>query len=757
METPCGQRVAVGEHEGAVNRVPNRRSEIVIGEERFERLEDVDRVTVSAERYVMSEPLEQRLVIKEGELFLYTNLEGNVPAAEISPLGLYFRDTRYLSRLEMTVGGRPPVLLSSTAERDFVCSMEFANLQMKGADGRSIPQASVHVRRTRLLADRLYELLRVKNFNPEPVEVSIELAFGADFADMFEVRGTRRRRRGTRLAPKGTSRSITLAYLGLDEALRKTVVSFAQVPARIEGTHAVFHVHLEPRERKVLKFSVEVQGPGTPEAASDGDFNTKLGEVRRDYERWFAESSDIFTDNEQFTAVLRRAERDIRMLLARTRYGRLLMAGVPWFVAPMGRDALLASLETLMLDPRPAIETLQALTKLQGRSDNVFREEEPGKIMHEMRQGELAALKAIPHTPYYGAIDTTPLYLLLLCETVMWTGDLDFFELLREPIDAALRWIDQYGDIDGDGFVEYRRRSRQGLVNQGWRDSHNAIVHADGSIAEGPIALSEVQAYVYYAKRRLAELFGALGDIELSERLQAEAQALKLRFNERFWMEDEQYVAMALDGRKQQVRTIASTAGHCLWSRIVDDEHVSAVAQRLLSPDMFSGWGVRTISKVSASYNPMSYFNGSVWPLDNAIIARALKKLGYTAEANKIATGLFEAALTQEYHRLPEVFCGFTKQAVNKPVSYPMACSPEAGSAGALYMILQEILGIYANAEENILYVHNPVLPSWLNEVDVNHLNVGRSTLSLRFRREGAKTSFSVRDKQGAVRVVVVE
>lgn len=740
-----------------MSRAPNRRSEIVIGEERFERLEDADRVTVSAERYVMSEPLEQRLVIKEGELFLYTDLEGHIPAAEISPLGLYFRDTRYVSRLEMTIGGRPPVLLSSTAERDFVCSMEFANLQMKGADGKTIPQASVHVRRTRLISDRLYELLRVKNFNPEPIEVSIELAFGADFADMFEVRGTRRRRRGTRLAPKTTGKTITLAYLGLDDALRKTVVSFAEAPARIEGTHAVFRVRLEPRERKVIKFSVEVQAPGVPEAAPDGDFNTKLGEVRRDYERWFAESSDIFTDNEQFTAVLRRAERDIRMLLARTRYGRLLMAGVPWFVAPMGRDALLASLETLMLDPRPAIETLQALTKLQGRGDNVFREEEPGKIMHEMRQGELAALKAIPHTPYYGAVDTTPLYLLLLCETVMWTGDLDFFELLREPIDAALKWIDRYGDLDGDGFVEYRRRSRQGLLNQGWRDSHNAIVHADGSIAEGPIALAEVQAYVYYAKRRLAELFGALGDIELSERLQAEAQALKLRFNERFWMDDEQYVAMALDGQKRQVKTIASTAGHCLWSRIVDDEHVPAVAQRLLSPDMFSGWGVRTISKVSLAYNPMSYFNGSVWPLDNAIIARALKKLGYTAEANKIATGLFEAALTQEYYRLPEVFCGFTKQAVNKPVSYPMACSPEAGSAGAMYMILQEILGIYANAEENILYVHNPVLPSWLSEVDVNNLNVGRSTLSLRFRREGAKTSFSVRDKQGAVRVVVVE
>ena len=733
-----------------------RQAEIVIGDERFEALDEQGRITVSAERYLMSETEQQRLVVKEGELFLYTDTAGGIPPDEESPLGLYFHDTRFLSRLEMTVGGRPPVLLSSTAERDFVCSMELTNLEMKGADGRRIPQASVHLRRTRLIADRVYELLRIKNFNDRSVEVEIALSFGADFADMFEVRGTLRRRRGTRLAPKANGAAITLAYLGLDQVLRKTVISFQERPARSDGGTAVFRVKLAPHERKVLKFSIEAALPDGP-PAGEGDFNVKLGEVRRDYERWFAESSDIFTDNEQFTAVLRRAERDLRMLMARTRYGRLVMAGVPWFAAPMGRDAVLSALETLMLDPRPAVETLQALTKQQGTSDNVFREEEPGKILHEIRQGELAALKAIPHTPYFGSVDVTPLYLLLVCETVMWTGDLDFFELLRVPIEMALKWIDQYGDLDGDGFVEYRRRSRAGLVNQGWRDAGNAIVHADGTPAQGPIALAEVQGYVYYAKRRLAALFGALGDVELSERLQAEAGELKRRFNERFWMEDEEYVAMALDGQKRQVKTIASSAGHCLWARIVDDEFVPAVARRLLSPDMFSGWGVRTISKVSPAYNPMSYYNGSVWPLDNAIIARGLKKLGYSHDANRIATGLFEAALAHDYYRLPELFCGFTKQAVNKPVDFPMACSPDAGSAGAMIMILQEILGIYANAEENILYVHNPVLPKWLSEVDVSNLHVGHSTVSVRFRREAAQTSFSVRDKQGGVRIVVVE
>ena len=733
-----------------------RQAEIVVGDERFEALDEQGRLTVSAERYLMSETEQKRLVIKEGELFLYTDTAGAIPPEEASPLGLYFRDTRFLSRLELTVGGRPPVLLSSTAERDFVCSMELTNLQVKGVDGRRIAQASIHLRRTRLISDRVYELLRIKNFNDHPVEFEVALSFGADFADMFEVRGTLRRRRGTRLAPKANDESITLAYLGLDGVLRKTVITFQERPTRCEGGRAVFRVRLAPHERHVIKFSIEARLPdATP--SGDSDFNVKLGQVRRDYERWFAESSDIFTDNEQFTEVLRRAERDLRMLLTRTKYGRLIVAGLPWFAAPMGRDAVLAALETLMLDVRPAVETLQALTKLQGTSDNVFREEEPGKILHEIRQGELAALRAIPHTPYYGSVDVTPLYLLLVCETVMWTGDLDFFELLRTPLEKALAWIDHYGDRDGDGFVEYQRRSRAGLVNQGWRDASNAVMHADGTPAEGPIALAEVQGYVYYAKRRLAALFGALGDVEIAERLQAEASELKRRFNERFWMEDEQYVAMALDGQKRQVKTIASSAGHCLWARIVDDEFVPAVAQRLLGPDMFSGWGVRTISKVSPAYNPMSYYNGSVWPLDNAIIARGLKKLGYAQEANRIATGLFEAALTQDYYRLPELFCGFTKQAVSKPVDFPMACSPDAGSAGAMLMILQEILGIYANAEENILYVHSPVLPRWLSEVDVSNLHVGHSTLSLRFRREATRTSFSVRDKQGGVRVVVVE
>jgi glycogen debranching enzyme len=734
----------------------NDRGEIVVGDELFTARDYERPASAAAERYVMGETRQRRLVIMEGELFMYTDGLGNIPFVDHTSLGLYFQDTRFLSRLELHIGGRPPVLLSSTADRDYAETVELTNLEAKTTTGRRLPQASIHVRRHRVVADRVSELLRLRNYRNEPVEVFVDLFFDNGFADLFEVRGHRRSRRGTVLAPKVGERSLTLAYLGLDDVLRKTVITFDKAPESIHEGRVRFRLKFEPRERVVLGFDIQVVAPGAPDAVAE-DFTEKLGRLRHDYDQVAAEATDIFTDDEQFTELLRRGQRDLRMLTARTAHGTLPLAGVPWFVAPFGRDAIIAGLETLMLDARPAAETVRALTRLQGKVDNQFREEEPGKIMHELRRGELANLKAIPHTPYYGAADTTPLYLLLLCELVRWTGDLEFFELLHEPITAALRWIDEDGDRDGDGFVEYQRRSRAGLANQGWRDSQDAIVHADGTPATGAIALAEVQGYVYHAKRRLAGLFGELGDVELAQRLQAEAVELKRRFNERFWMEDEQYVAMALDGEKRQVKTVGSSAGHCLFSRIVADEFVPAVVRRLFAPDMFTGWGVRTMSKEAAGFNPISFYNGSVWPFDNALIVAGLKKLGYAQEAMRLAGGLIDAAFGHEYFRLPELFCGFARQAIDRPVSFPMACSPDAGAAGAVFLILQALLGLYPAAEENALYVHNPSLPKKLNEVSVTNLRVGRTTMNLRFRREGSQTTFSVRDKQGGARIVVIE
>jgi glycogen debranching enzyme len=697
-----------------------------------------------------------RLAIKEGDLFLYSDALGQVPGTENSVLGLYHRDTRYLNRCELTIAGRQPVLLSSTAERCYSSTVELTNLETHTPDGHVLPQATVHVRRTRFLADRFHELLRVRNYHHAEVQLVLDLYFNSDFADLFEVRGQRRRKRGTVLPQKVEGNTLTLAYLGLDDIPRKTVITFTDPPESIKQGRARYRLRLAAGERAVLRYDVQIDAPNAPEPR-EGDVSAKLGALRHDHERWDSGATDIFTDNEQVNQVLRRAQDDLRMLSADVDGYRIPLAGLPWFMAPFGRELVIVGLETLLLDLRWSQAAVDFLGHRQGVHDNAFREEQPGKIMHELRRGELASLHAVPHTPYFGSVDATPLWLLLAAELTMWTGDLDGFDLRRDSVAAALKWIDEYGDLDGDGFVEYERRSRMGLRNQGWRDAGDAVLHLDGTPAHGPIALAETQGYVYYAKRRLAAIYGQLGDVEAAERLSREASTLKRRFNERFWMEDQGFFAMALDGDKQQVKSVCSTIGHALWSRIVADEHVAAVVKRLMAPDMFTGWGVRTFSKDMSGYNPVSFYNGSVWPFDTAIIANGMKKHGYANESNRLVRGLVEAAIAHEYARLPELFCGFTRQAINRPVSYPMACSPDAGSAGALYLTIQSMVGIYAQAEENTVYVHNPVLPRWLGEITFANLKVGRTTMRLRFRREGSQTTFSVLDKQGPGRIVMVE
>jgi glycogen debranching enzyme len=712
--------------------------------------------TTIAERYVMSGGRVTRLAINEGDLFFYSDALGQALGVENSVLGLYHRDTRYLSRCELTIAGRQPALLSSTAERGYAATVELTNLEAHGADGRLLPQASLHVRRTRVLADRFHELVRVRNFHHADVEVLLDLFFDADFADLFEVRGMRRRKRGTLSPQKVEGNVLTLSYLGLDDVLRQTVITFVDPPESIKHGRARFRLRMAPGERVVVRYHVRIEAPDAPEPR-EGDVNAKLGSLRREHERWDSGATDIFTDNEHVNQALRRAQDDLRMLSTAVDGYRVPLAGLPWFAAPFGREMVIVGLETLLLDLRWAQAAVDFLARHQGRHDSTFREEQPGKIMHELRRGELANVHAIPHTPYFGSIDATPLWLLLVAELTMWTGDLDGFDMRRDAVAAALSWLAEHGDLDGDGFVEYGRRSRLGLRNQGWRDAGDAVLHPDGAPAEGPIALAETQGYVYYAKRRLAAIYGQLGDVEAAERMSQEAAELKRRFNERFWMEDEGFFAMALDGEKRQVKSICSTIGHALWSRIVADEHVAAVVERLMAPDMYTGWGVRTFSKEMTGYNPVSFYNGSVWPYDTAIIANGMKKHGFAQESNRLVLGLVEAAVGHEYARLPELFCGFTRRSISKPVAFPMACSPDAASAGALFLTIQSMVGIYAQAEENTVYVHNPALPRWLGEITFANLTVGRTTMRLRFRREGSQTTFSVLGKEGPGRIVVVE
>jgi glycogen debranching enzyme len=502
--------------------------------------------------------------------------------------------------------------------------------------------------------------------------------------------------------------------------------------------------------------TIEPDAGGEP-TASAPDFDHAVHELRRSYEEWERESTRIVTDNELFNELLDRSLRDLRALYTKVNGGGVLAAGIPWYVTIFGRDSLIAAHQFLTVNTRPAREALEVLAARQGTEVNDWRDEQPGKILHEVRDGELARAGILPHSPYYGSVDSTPWFIIVYAQHLRWTGDLAFARELLPAAEAAMRWIDEYGDQDGDGFVEYLSRSPRGIRNQGWKDSHDAIVHIDGELAEPPIALAEVQGYVYLAKTRMADVYRALGRPEDGLRLEREAERLKARFNEAFWMEEERFFAGALDADKRQVRTPMSNPGHCLYCGIVEEDKALPLAKGLLAPDMFSGWGVRTMSLSAAAYNPMSYHNGSVWPHDNALIAAGLKRYRFVRATNRVTTALFDAAVSADYLRLPELFCGFTRRTPNRPVSYPIACSPQAWAAGAPFLMLQAILGLSARAHENLLTVNLPHLPSWLNTVEVRNLRVGQSSVSMVFRREGEITSFSLLSREGDLRVVMEE
>jgi glycogen debranching enzyme len=699
------------------------------------------------------------LAVKEGETFLYTDLEGNLDHGGDFGLGLFSRDTRFLSHFRMTISGRAPVLLSSSAERGYLSHVDLTNPDLYEGEAIAVPQQTLNIRRIRAVNERLFERVRVKNYNASAVELALEFSFGADYADIFEVRGMADESRTPPDAPSIDGSRITFSALGRDGARRSTVIEFTSEPdeLRIDGdiVHATFRLRLGANQTRLVGMTIDAIIGET--ARPPTEFDVAVHELRRSYEDWERASTQLITDNEQFNELLDRSLRDLRALYTVTPEGGVLAAGIPWYVTLFGRDALIASHQILSINPRPAREALQLLASHQGDRIDDWRDEEPGKILHEVRQGELARAGIVPHTPYYGSVDSTPWFLILLAQYFRWTGDVELARSLMPNVDAALGWIDEYGDLDGDGFVEYRTRSARGIRNQGWKDSHDAIVHTDGRLAEPPIALSEVQAYVYLAKSRVADVYLALGDEARAQRLVTEAEQLRKRFNEAFWMEEERYMAAALDADKRQVGTVMSNPGHALYCGILDDDKAALVAKRLLAPDMFSGWGIRTMSKSAAAYNPMSYHNGSVWPHDNALIAAGLKRYGFVRSTNRVATALFDAAIQADYLRLPELFCGFTRRTPNRPVSYPVACSPQAWAAGSPFLMLQAMLGISARAHENLLTVNKPHLPTWLNTVEVRNLSIGASRISLVFRREAEITSFSLLSREGDVRVVMQE
>jgi glycogen debranching enzyme len=726
--------------------------------EHFEVLGRAGPVELRGAPKIPAEAREELLVIKEGELFLCARTDGDVAAPRVSSEGFYAHDTRYLSEIRFELGGAPPVALSYAAVDDHAI-VDSTNAGLLRDGLAAVPQQSLSITRELMIASgRLYYQVRALNFLRESVTTSVSLALAADFADIFEVRGgPRREARGHALAPKQLERGLVLAYVGEDELFREAVLEFDPAPLTVEldGAHARagWQVSLEPRVPLTILMTAEPSIGGR--RRSRRRMETAASELAQAGSEWKARCTEIASDNELFGGLVATSKRDLRALVMPAPGGRIVAAGIPWYVAPFGRDALITANEALLLNPDLARDALRVLAALQAKEDDPWRDAEPGKVMHELRVGELARTGIVPHTPYYGTVDATPLFLMCAADYHAWTGDLETLRALRPALDRALAWIDVYGDRDGDGFIEYERRSPAGLLNQGWKDSHDSIVHADGSLAEGPIALVEVQGYVYRAKLAVAEVYAALGDTDTELRLRGEARQLREAFNEAFWNPEEGTFALALDGSKRQVASVTSNPGHCLYCGIVEPERAAAVAERLMADDMFCGWGVRTLSSECPAFNPMSYHNGSVWPHDNAILAAGLKRYGHDEAVRRIADAMFAVATSARDFRLPELYCGFDRAERAAVVAYPVACIPQAWAAAAPFLLLQTMLGISPDAPGRALMIERPILPDWLERVRLESLRVGNATVTLDFKRDGRVTSFALIEQHGELNVTM--
>jgi glycogen debranching enzyme len=645
------------------------------------------------------------------------------------------------------------LLLSSNVQEDnTVLRVDLAN---PGIADRGLPGELIHVNRLKFIWNAsCYERLLVRNFDERSQDVTLHIEFGADFADLFEVRGHQRPNRGQVSADRRSDTLVALKYLGLDGVERVTSIAFEPAPNRLETTAALFELSLRPGQGMRLALRVACNQRSQDDAVARR-FYTSLRTARRALRDASGRAASLDSSNSLFNEITRRSVADLYMLITETQHGPYPFAGIPWFSTPFGRDGLLTALFTLWIDPAIARGVLRFLAATQAAEVDPERDAEPGKILHEMRDGEMARLGEVPFARYYGSVDATPLFVLLTGEYFQRTGDLETVRVLWPHVKAALHWIDTYGDPDGDGFVEYDRKNAKGLVNQGWKDSHDAIFHEDGRVAEGPIALCEVQGYVYAAKRHAATLAGALSDPATSARLSEQVETLREKFETTFWCENLSTYALALDGDKEPCRVIASNAGHLLFAGIADPGRARRVAETLLGSGSFSGWGVRTAGVSAARYNPMSYHNGSVWPHDNALIALGLARYGLKTEVLKIFRGLFQAAGYMDLRRLPELFCGFPWRRLNAPTLYPVACTPQAWASAAVFALVQASLGIGFDREASEIRFERPVLPEFLDELHLRGLQAKHGTADVLLRRYGSDVALNITRRHGDVPLVV--
>ncbi|MFQ5804691.1 MAG: glycogen debranching N-terminal domain-containing protein [Candidatus Methylomirabilales bacterium] len=696
-------------------------------------------------------------VLKHGETFAVFDRYGDIQPTGLGEQGLYHEGTRFLSRLEVRLAGQRPLLLSSTLREDnTLLTVDLTNPDIS-SDGRVVLlRDTLHMFRSKLLwQGSCYERFRFRNYAHDLVETSIAVRFAADFADIFEVRGIKRARRGMPLPAELESRHVVLAYRGLDGVVRRTRLQFSPEPTSLTDAEVIWRIRMPPHSETTVFLTVSCEADlGGP---SIGTYNRAATMVAEALRQATSRTCSIYTSNEQFNDLVNRSLADIHMMITHTPEGPFPYAGVPWFSTPFGRDGLITALGLLWVNPDIARGVLAFLASTQAKEVLPESDAEPGKIVHEIRRGEMAAVGEIPFGCHYGSIDATPLFVILAGAYYDRAGEKAFIEELWPSIAMALEWIDRWGDMDGDGFVEYARRSRHGLIHQGWKDSDEAVFHADGSLAEGAIALCEVQAYVYAAKTAAAALADCLGKPELAERLRNEARVLQERFEEAFWCEDLGTYALALDGDKRPCRVKSSNAGQCLFSGIVAPERARRVAETLLHHDSFSGWGVRTVGASEIRYNPMSYHNGSVWPHDNALIAFGLARYRLSEPLLRILAGLFDASLFMDLHRLPELFCGFHRRPGEGPTSYPVACAPQSWAASSVFLFLQACIGLSFHGPEQEIRFSHPVLPPFLHAVEIRHLRINGGSLDFVLRRHAQDVGIEILRKEGEVRVTTVK
>lgn len=697
------------------------------------------------------------LTLIDGKTFLATRTSGDIAPARAPDVGFFHDDTRFLSFMELRVGGLRTVLLSSSIEKTFLSQIELTTANIHLRDSLDLVENTVHIRREQMLdADILLERIKFENFNLSTVEFKVEIEYAADFVDVFQVRGMAREEPGQYFQPVIRPDSIGFYYQGRDHVTRHTLIEWSPAPGKIEGQVARWDLRLEPSQKVEFHIRISPFVEGRQPRRTAPEFTENLKRRREAFERWQSETTHFSSSNDVFDVTLNTAISDFHALRIPDGNDHIIAAGIPWFATMFGRDSIIAAYQSLSLDPQLAIETLRVLARYQGKEYNDWRDEEPGKILHEYRNGEMTRAGEMPFGPYYGSVDATPLFLILLSETWNWTADEDLVTELLPAVYRALDWIDNYGDLDGDGFVEYLRRSKRGLTNQGWKDSWDANMHRDGSVAHPPIALCEVQGYVFDAKYRIASILRSFGDSERADRLKKESGELAKRFDKVFWMPQRGFYAMGLDSEKKPLEVISSNPGHLLFTRIISRDRARSVVNRLMRPDMFSGWGWRTLSCDEPVFNPLSYHRGSVWPHDNSIIAHGMALNEYRAPVMRVFTTLFQAALTFRDYRLPELFCGVQRREHDVPVHYPVSCSPQAWASGAIFLILTSLLGIRPSAPRKEVNIINPVLPDWLDHLHIRHLRIGKSLVGLDFTRRGERTFCNVVDVEGEKLVVNV-